>query len=180
MRAPPAAAALLLVLGACTSRASAPSAGRDATLEPTAASARPPATAASAPSAPTAATNAGAPEKRAAHTGNPSKPGKYDVSVPAPSSELAEFLRTHVPTGGSVTTDDPPKVMHTVTAGQSVSSIAATYLPISELYTANELANAISKKNPSGAIVGKKLEIPAVVTRVLRDDPKEERLGWPE
>jgi len=179
MRASPQAAALLLLLGACTSRASAPPAGHEAPLEAADAAARPTAAATSAPPA-ADATDAGASDKRATRSGNPSKPGKYDVSVPAASSELAEFLRTHVPKGGSVTTDDPPKVMHTVTAGQTVTSIAATYLPLSELYTANELANAISKKNPKGAIVGNKLEIPGVVTRVLRDDPKEERLGWPE
>ncbi len=179
MRALLAAAALLLVLPACTSRASAPAAGHDATLDAPP-SARPPATAA--PASPGSdAADGGAPEKRAARGANPSRPGKYDVSVPAASSELAEFLRTHMPPGGSVTTDDAgARVTHTVAAGQTITSIAATYLSISELYTANELANAITKKNPKGAIVGNKLEIPGVVTRVLRDDPKEERLGWPE
>ncbi len=46
--------------------------------------------------------------------------------------ELAEFLRTHVPKGGSVS-EDPPKVFHTVTANESVASIAGAYLSISAL-----------------------------------------------
>jgi hypothetical protein len=171
----------LLVLAACTSRTSAPASGRDAALEP-------PVTPRSAPSASSAAATEGdagagavaaATEKRASQSGLPSKPGKYDVSTPASSTELAEFLRTHVPKGATVA-GDPPKVTHTVAAGESAASIAAVYLPLSELYTAAELANAITKKNPAGITAGKKIEIPGLVTRVVHDDAREERLGWPE
>ncbi len=167
---------------ACTSRTSAPAAARDAAPEVPAA---PRLTGSAASSAtPTAvgepkgtgASPSGAPTR----PGNPTRPGKYDVSVPAPSAELAEFLRTHVPKGGAVSSDDPPKVHHTVAAGESLTSLAATYLPISELYKASDLAAAIAKKNPGGVSPGKKVEIPGLVTRVLHDDPQDERLGWPD
>jgi hypothetical protein len=162
----------LVALASCGPRTAAPAA-RDAALErETAASASAPATTASETPPPSAA-------KAAASAGNPSKPGKYDVSVPSTSAELTEFLKTHLPKGGSVQ-DDPPKVFHTVSAGETVMSIAGTYLSISDLYTAGELAGAIGRKNPAGAITGKKIEIPNITTRVIRDDPKEERLGWPE
>jgi LysM repeat protein len=169
----------LVGLASCTSRTGTPAAGHDAALEPpTPRTSLATATA----SASAEASDAGAPaeKKPVVRSSNPSQPGKYDVSVPSPPGELAEFLRTHLPKGGSLSSDGPPKVMHTVAAGETFTSIAAAYLPISELYTANELANAIGKKNPSGAVVGKTIEIPGLVTRVVRDDPKEERLGWPE
>lgn len=131
--------------------------------------------------------DAGASEKRATNVasqgGNPSKPGKFDVSVPAAPAELAEFLRGHLPKGGALTSDNPIKVTHTVAQGESIATIAAAYLGISDLYTANELAAAIGRKNPAlgGAVSsGKRIEIPNIVTRVIHDDPMQERLGWPE
>lgn len=172
---------VLLALAACTSRTGTPAAGRDAALEPPAPRTSPASSASS-----TSEADAGAPlpvavpERRNARSGLPSRPGKYDVSVPSSSAELAEFFRTHLPKGGAVSTDDPPKVMHTVAEKETVAAIAAAYLSLSELYTANELANAITKKNPGGVVAGKKIEIPGLVTRVVRDDPKEERLGWPD
>ena len=175
----------LVGLASCTSRAGTPAAARDAALEPPTPRAALSTTSAGAATG-AEASDAGAPvapagaEKRALQTGRASRAGKYDVSVASPPADLAEFFRAHVPKGGSVTMDSAPKVMHTVAAGETFSSIAVTYLPLSELYTANELTNAITKKNPQGAIVGKTIEIPGLVTRVVRDDPKEERLGWPE
>ncbi len=166
----------LVGLASCTSRTGTPAAVHDAALEPPT-----PRTSLSTASASSSADAAAPPaEKKFVKTGNPGQPGKYDVSVPSPPAELAEFFRTHLPKGGSLTTDSPPKVMHTVAAGETFTSIAAAYLPISELYTANELASALAKKNPSGAIVGKTVEVPGLVTRVVREDPKDERLGWPE
>jgi hypothetical protein len=125
---------------------------------------------------------AAAAAQRTPRSGSPSKPGKYDVSVASPPAELMEFLRTHLPKGGSVTAaaDGSPKVMHIVAAQETVASIAALYQPLSELYSRNDLINAITRKNPSGAVAGKKLEIPGIVTRVVHDDATQERLGWPE
>jgi hypothetical protein len=166
----------LLALGACTSRKGTPASAHDGAIEPIS-----PRTVAVKPdAAPEAAPDAGAAPERSTFPNNPSRPGRYDVSVPAPAAELAAFLRTRLPTGGAVSADDPPKVTHTVAAGETFTSIAATYLPLSELYTAGELTTAIARKNPGPAIVGTKIEIPHIVTRVLREDPKEERLGWPE
>lgn len=126
---------------------------------------------------------ADAPQQPVVRSGSPSKPGKYDVSIPSPPAELVEFLRTHVPNGGSVTASasgGPPKVEHTVAASETVASIAALYQPLSELYSRNELISAIAKRNPGGAAAGRKIEIPNIVTRVVHDDPAQERLGWPE
>ncbi len=164
----------LASLAACGPRTAAP-APRDAALEqpppPRSASASAPANAAEAP-APSA-------PKAASSPGNPGKPGKYDVSAPSPPAELGEWLKTHLPKGGAVE-GDPPKVFHAVAAGETVLSIAGAYLSISDVYTAGELAGSIGRKNPGGAIIGKKLEIPSITTRIIRDDPKDERLGWPE
>jgi hypothetical protein len=171
----------LLILASCTSRTSAPAAGRDAALETPVTPRSSPSGSSSAAESDAGATPAAAPDKRAAsYPGNPSKPGKFDVTAPSPASELAEFLRTHVPKGDTVTTDDPPKVMHTVAAGETAASLATAYLPLSDLYMPGELANAIVKKNPQGISAGKKIEIPAMTTRVIHDDPRDERLGWPE
>ena len=167
----------LLALASCRTGSAAPAA-RDAALDQPAR--REAVTTASAPASASAEPpSAASIAKAAANARNPSKPGKYDVTVPSTSAELTEFLKTHLPKGGSVA-DDPPKVMHTVAAGETVMSIAGTYLALSDLYTAGELAGAIGRKNPTGAITGKQIEIPHITTRVIRDDPKEERLGWPE
>ena len=164
----------LMALGSCGPRTAAPT-PRDAALDQPSRRDAPPASAApSAAEAPPPST-----AKAAGSPGNPSKPGKYDISVAATPAELSEFLKTHLPKGGSVE-GDPPKVFHTVAAGETVLSIAGTYLSVSDLYTAGELAGAISKKNPTGAVTSKKIEIPNITTRVIHDDPKDERLGWPE
>ena len=168
MQKPLVAAAVLVAFASCSPRPGAPTA-HDAAPEP-ARSSQPTTTA-----APTAA-DAGAPVARA---GNPTTPGKYDVSVPSPAAELTEFLRAHLPKGGSVD-GETPKVQHLVAAGETLNSIAAAYLPISDLYTAYELAGAIVRKNSAGVIVGKKIEIPNITTRVVREDAAQERLGWPD
>ena len=162
----------LALLAACGPRTAAPS-PRDAALDQPVRSATVSASA-SAPEAP----DAGSP-KGASGAGVPGSPGRFDVSAASPPAELAEWLKTHLPKGGSVE-GDPPKVFHTVSANETVLSIAGAYLSISDVYTPGELAAAIGRKNPGGAIIGKKLEIPNITTRVIHDDPKDERLGWPE
>lgn len=97
---------------------------------------------------------------------------------PSPPAELAAFLEKSMPKGGVVEAGPPPRVRHTVQPGESVNSIATTYLPLSELYTSAELAAAIGKKNPGGVTVGKTIDVPAITSRVIRD-PRDERLGWP-
>jgi hypothetical protein len=75
---------------------------------------------------------------------------------------------------------DAPKVVHAVAAGESLTSIAAAYLPLSDLYSASELSAAIAKKNPAGVTPNATIEIANIVTRVIHDDAKEEHLGWPD
>ena len=164
----------LASLAACGPRTAAP-APRDAALE------QPPPPRSASASAPASAAEAPAPSapKAASSPGNPGKPGKYDVSAPSPPAELGEWLKAHLPKGGAVE-GDAPKVFHTVASGETVLTIAGAYLSISDVYTAGELAGSIGRKNPGGASIGKKLEIPSITTRIIRDDPKDERLGWPE
>jgi hypothetical protein len=159
----------------CTSCASAPSASRNA--PPTDGAARP-----ETALPPKAAIAAAAPSLASA-PGTVMRPGKYDVRVASPPDELRAFLAAHLPKGGALAdaSDGPPRVLHTVAPGESLGSIAAAYLSLSELYTAPELAAAITAKNPQGAVAaGSALEIPRLVTRVIHDDPRDERLGWPE
>ena len=72
---------------------------------------------------------------------------------------MAAFLKKHMPTGGTVEEGDTPKVMHTVSQGENVISIAQKYLSISELYTVGDLMFAINKKNPAGIAPGKQIVI---------------------
>jgi hypothetical protein len=97
---------------------------------------------------------------------------------PSPPAELAAWLRKQVPTGGEVIEGDPPRILHTVQKGETAAKIAEAYLGLSEVYYQRDFASALAKKNPKGFAPGAKVEIPQVVTRVIRD-PKEERLGWP-
>jgi len=183
MRSPLLAVGLLSLLS-CTGRGGAPDGARSASPETPIA---PPASAASGstdaskdggagPAAATTTTSATSSKPGE----NPSTPGKYDVTKPSTPAELAEFLKSHLPKGGSLGGDaSAPRVMHAVAAGESAASIAAAYLPLSELYGVGELTAAIGRKNPGGVSAGKTIEIPSIVTRVVHDDPKDERLGWP-
>ncbi len=92
-----------------------------------------------------------------------------------PPSELAAWLKTKMPTGGSVVDGDPPRVFHLVGKKDTPQKIAADYFELTEVYTTVALVSAIAAKNPRP---GKKVEIPSIVRRIVRD-PKEERLGWP-
>lgn len=93
-----------------------------------------------------------------------------------PAAELLAYLESHVPKGGHVEKGEPPKVIHTVSAGESAESIAKAYLNLTEIYYEKDLTKELAKKNLSP---GAKVEIPSVITRAIKD-PKEERLGWPE
>lgn len=94
-----------------------------------------------------------------------------------PAAELVAYLEAHVPKGAKVEKGDPPKIIHTVAAGETAESLAKTYLALTEIYYDRDLAKEIAKKNLAA---GSKIEIPGVITRAIKADPKEERLGWPE
>jgi hypothetical protein len=97
--------------------------------------------------------------------------------APPPVADLASYLRSKLPTGGSVE-GDPPRLTHTVQAGETAAKIAAAYLELTEHYKADELASEITRNNrrltPETTIT-----IPRPLTRVPRS-PREDRLGWPE
>jgi hypothetical protein len=141
--------------GSCTARTSEPRAEHDAARD------KESGTVAEAPGP-----DAGVAAK-ASLTSAPAKPEKEDVGA---------YLKAHLPAGGSV---EGERLFHTAKAGDTIPSVALAYLELTEIYTKDELANAIGKKNPSGLVAGKKIEIPQPLTRAPRD-PREEKLGWPE
>lgn len=152
--------ALVFVSSCSASRASAPSTAKDGAPDgsPTTTS-----------SANDDASDGGAP-----NTATTTKAATAPAKDPA--AELLAYLEAHVPKGGHVEKGDPPKLIHTVQAGESAESIAKAYLALTEIYYERDLAKEIAKKNPTP---GAKIEIPGVITRAIKD-PKEERLGWPE
>src|SRR4051794_39732079 len=57
------------------------------------------------------------------------------------------YIKAHLPKNGTYGEGAPPKLAHTVQAGETAAMIAAAYLDVTEFYTAAELAAAIVKKN---------------------------------
>lgn len=120
----------------------------------------------------------------ATHKGTNGHPGGDGIKIgtgpipPSPGPELAAWLATRVPANAKVEGSEAPKVLHTVEKGETLESLAKTYLALSELYTRSELQTTIAKKNPGALTPGSTIEIPSMTTRVIRD-PKEERFGWP-
>lgn len=92
------------------------------------------------------------------------------------SGDIAAYIRAHLPKGGSVE-GDPPKIFHKVAPGETAASIAKDYLELTEIYYVNDLANRLAKKN---IYPGARIEIPMPLRHPISDDPKKERLGWPE
>jgi hypothetical protein len=144
--------ALLLVLVACSSKK------KDAAVE----AGVPDAAASVAVAAP--APDAAAPE-----------PAAEEKAAPPPGDVVA-YIKAHLPKGGNVEAGDPPKITHTVAAGDTPQSIAAAYLELTELYKAEDLLPFLTRQSLSP---GSTVTIPKPLTRALRD-PKDEKLGWPE
>ncbi len=93
------------------------------------------------------------------------------------NADVLAYIKSKLPKGGSVE-GDSPKIKHKVQPGESIATIAAAYLPVTEWYRAEELAAGIGKTN-ANVSPGATITIPRPLTRVLHD-PKEDRLGWPE
>jgi len=159
--------ALALGASSCSARSSAAPAARDAAAEP------PPGAAGDAKASASAAQTAGSAATTSASAGPASQPSGTPTA-----EELVAYLKKNLPKGGAVEPGDPPRIRHTVAAGDTYPSLAATYLELTEIYSPGDLARAIEKKNPS-LTVGSKVEIPSVLTRAPRD-PREEKLGMPE
>jgi LysM repeat protein len=149
-----------VLLAACSPATSAPQSARDGSPDSAATTS---VTTASASAA--AASDAGA--APAAKTA-----GKAETPA-----DVTAYIKSKLPKGGSVE-GEPAKIKHKVQAGESLASIAAEYLPVTEFYRVEELTAGIGKANSSFS-PGTVITIPRPLTRVVHD-PKEDRLGWPE
>jgi hypothetical protein len=106
-------------------------------------------------------------------------------AAPSPSSsssaatgrpvDFATWLRAHVPAGARVVDGPPPKVVHTVVAGDTPLSVAKAYLDVTDIYSATDLATEIGKR---GLTPGGTLEIPHLIAEPYLE-PEKHRLGWP-
>lgn len=97
----------------------------------------------------------------------------------SPPGDVMAYIKAHLPKNGSVEGELPShKIFHKVQPGDNAQSIAAAYLEVTETYRAEELAQAIVRKN-ANINAGAKIEIPTPLTHPIKD-PKDERLGWPE
>ncbi|MBX3225183.1 MAG: hypothetical protein KF795_31995, partial [Labilithrix sp.] len=159
MRTVLAPAALALVC-ACTPKTSAPQSARDGSPDGTSPAAASDATGSSGSS------DAGAPTAKAAT--------KKEVTA----ADVADYVKSKLPKGGSAE-GEPLKITHKVQPGESTAAIAAAYLELTEVYRVEELATAIGKGN-ANVSPGATITIPRPLTRIPAEDPKEDRLGWPE
>jgi len=151
----------ILVMGACRAQPSGGSPDASAASDV----AIPEASAALAPMAPEAAAPEAAPREAA--------------TPDAAAQPFASWLEKHVPEGGTVERGEAGlRVVHTVKPGDTAQSIAQTYVGITDIYDAKDLATAMTK---SGARLGPgaRIEIPHLVKAPTPDDPEAGRLGWP-
>jgi hypothetical protein len=98
-----------------------------------------------------------------------------DAHAPA----FADWLRKKLPPGGALEGGDhgaPPRVVHTVSAGDTARSIADAYVGLTQIYDAKDLAAGLGKGSLE---LGTHVEIPRLITEVP-PDPEKSRLGWPE
>jgi hypothetical protein len=101
------------------------------------------------------------------------------VAPVTPETDLAKWLRARVPEGAQIVVEEGrTKVRHAVAAGDTAASIAQAYLAVTDVYYAKDLAAKIAKSDPPSP--GKTIEIPNVLQKAYADDPRTERLGWPE
>jgi hypothetical protein len=102
------------------------------------------------------------------------------AQVPSPREELAQYLRAHMPSGGVVLDDsDAPRVMHTIAPGDTHASLAAAYLELTSIYNERDLQKVLKKGIPI-LRAGESVQIPNIIARAPKADPKDDRLGWPE
>ncbi len=99
--------------------------------------------------------------------------------LPAPATDFTNWLRGKIPKSARVTRDESGvKLVHTVSAGDTLASIAQAYLDVTDVYAAKDLA-ALIQKSGSALAPGQQVQIPNVLKAPYKD-PIEERLGWPE
>jgi hypothetical protein len=98
---------------------------------------------------------------------------------------LAAWLESRLPKGGVQTNrpDGSVEIVHTVQGSETVADVAEAYLELTNVYLADDLAQAIRDENRLGSTdtlaPGVNLQIPSIVGAVPKP-PSESRLGWPE
>lgn len=97
------------------------------------------------------------------------------ATTEAAPADLGAYIKSKLPKGGSY---DGEKLTHKVQAGESAQTLSVTYLELTEMYRAEDLAQALVKTN-ANVSPGATITIPRPITRVPRS-PREDKLGWPE
>jgi len=105
--------------------------------------------------------------------------------VPFADAALADWIEARLPRGGAVVprADGSASINHTVQENENVDTVAESYIELTHLYRADDLARAIRDENklaPDEAPErGAHLAIPDVIDAIPAE-PTEGRLGWPD
>jgi hypothetical protein len=129
--------------------------------------------------------SAAPPPSAATEIAPPASSEQRAEAPPSPSGEevrrsrFVEWLRTRLPAGGRIedSAGRPPEVVHTAATGDTAQTIAKSYLNLTNVYRARDLAAAIAKASPA-VHAGTEIRIPHLLSEPFRD-PEEDRLSWP-
>jgi hypothetical protein len=98
-------------------------------------------------------------------------------------ASFADWLRARMPSGGSVEGDETPAVVHTAAAGDTPQTIAKSYLDLTDVYRARDLAAVIAHTlgvEPGSPLpAGKRVTIPRLLAAPYKS-AEDDRLPWPE
>jgi hypothetical protein len=136
------------------------------------------------PAAPVAAAGAIAPAAPSAPTPAGSGAEASPSVATDQQAQIRDWFRSRLPPGGraAVAEDGSVKIFHTVRSRDTLATIAAAYLDLTEIYLAPDLARAIRRANPLPKVpwpqAGSRLLIPDTVRQPFKS-ADEERLGWP-
>jgi len=98
----------------------------------------------------------------------------------SPREELTQYLHAHVPSGGVVVDDfEALRVMHTIAPGDTHASLAAAYLELTSIYNVRDLQKVLKQTIPI-LRAGESVQIPSIITKAPKQNPEDDRLGWPE
>jgi hypothetical protein len=114
----------------------------------------------------------------------PAPPAPAPTEAEVKAKGYAEWVRHKLPPGGQllVNEGEPPRIVHTASKGDTLATIAAAYIDLTDVYLLNELAEDIGKTNPKSRYSikpGAELEIPHILRAPYKTGDAE-RLGWPE
>ncbi len=102
-----------------------------------------------------------------------------------PRDAMLEWIRAKLPPGGSATRDAKGSlvVTHAGAAKDTVYTVAQSYVALTSVYLASDLATRIARANGVSlgypTVAGKNIVIPNIVESPYKS-PEEERLAWPE